>query len=90
MSTKICIKLFTYSAEIDNVCSRLTSIFIRLICNGVRNLDICSTILTDALKFIPEEARDLLRNARRILPEGQYLFKDFVKVKRWTERPLYL
>ena len=30
------------------------------------NLDTCSTILTDALKFIPGEARDLLRNAPRI------------------------
>ena len=57
------------------------------------NLDTCSTILTDALKFIPGEARDLLRNAPRIaidLPEGQYLFKDFIKVKRWTDPPLHL
>ena len=47
--------------------------------------------LIDALKFIPGEARDLLRIALRIaidLPEGQYLFKDFVKVKRWRDRPL--
>ena len=21
-------------------------------------------------------------------PEGRYLFKDFVKVKRWTDQPL--
>ena len=47
--------------------------------------------LIDALKFIPGEARDLLRIALRIaidLPKGQYLFKDFVKVKRWRDRPL--
>ena len=47
--------------------------------------------LIDALKFIPGEARDLLRIALRIaidLSEGQYLFKDLVKVKRWTDRPL--
>ena len=53
--------------------------------------DIKKLLLTDALKFIPREARDLLRIARRIaidLPEGQYLFKDFVKVKRWTDQPL--
>ena len=63
--------------------------FIRLICNRVCNLDTCSTLLTDALKFIPGEARDLLRIAID-LPEGQYLFKDFVKVKRWMDRPLHL
>ena len=53
--------------------------------------DIKKLLLTDALKFIPREARDLLRIARRIaidLPEGQYLFKDFVKVKRRTDQPL--
>ena len=53
--------------------------------------DIKKLLLTDALKFIPREARDLLRIARRIaidLPEGQYLFKDFVKVKRWIDRLL--
>ena len=47
--------------------------------------------LTDALKFISREARDLLRIAPRIaidLPEGRYLFKEFVKVKRWMDRPL--
>ena len=53
--------------------------------------DIKKLLLTDALKFIPGEAMDLLRIAPRIaidLLEGQYLFKDFVKVKRWTDRPL--
>ena len=47
--------------------------------------------LIDVLKFIPGEARDLLRIAPTIaidLPEGRYLFKDFVKVKRWTDQPL--
>ena len=49
--------------------------------------------MIDALKFIPGEARDLLRIALRIaidLPEGRYLFKDFMKVKRWMDRPLHL
>ena len=48
-------------------------------------------LLIDALKFIPGEARDLLRIAQRIvinLPKGQYLFKDFANVKRWTHQPL--
>ena len=48
-------------------------------------------LLIDALKFIPREAKDLLRIAPRIaidFPEGHYLFKDFVKVKRWTDQPL--
>ena len=72
-------KLEKYSAQKDDICSRLTKVFIRLICNRVRNLDTYSTLLTDALKFIPGEARDLLRITLRIaidLPEGQYLFKD--------------
>ena len=77
-------KLNEYSAELDNVCSQLTYVFIRLICNRICTLDTCSTLLTDALKFIPGEARDLLRIAID-LPEGQCLFKDFVKVKRWTD-----
>ena len=53
--------------------------------------DIKKILFIDALKFIPGEVRDLLRIAPRIaidLPEGRYLFKDFVKVKRWTDRPL--
>ena len=53
--------------------------------------DIKKLLLIDALKFIPGEARDLLRIAPRIAldsPEGRYLFKDFVKVKRWTDQPL--
>ena len=53
--------------------------------------DIKKLLLIDALKFIPGEARDLFRIAPRIaidLPEGQYLFKDFVKVKRWMDQPL--
>ena len=48
-------------------------------------------LLLDTLKFIPGEARDLLRIAMRTvidLPEGRYLFKDFVKDKRWTDQPL--
>ena len=48
-------------------------------------------LLIDALKFIPREAKDLLRVAPRIaidFPEGRYLFKDFVKVKRWTDQSL--
>ena len=48
-------------------------------------------LLIDALKFIPGEARDLLRIAPRIaidLPGGRHLFKDFVKVKHWTDQPL--
>ena len=48
-------------------------------------------LLIDALKFIPREAKDLLRVAPRIaidFPKGRYLFKDFVKVKRWTDQPL--
>ena len=47
--------------------------------------------LIDALKFIPGEAKDLLRIAPRMardFPEGRYLFKDFVKVKSWTDQPL--
>ena len=47
--------------------------------------------MIDALKFIPREARDLLRIALRIvinLPERQNLFKDYVKVKRWTDQLL--
>ena len=54
-------------------------------------LDIKNLLLIDALTFIPGEVRDLLRIAPRIaidLPEGRYLFKDFVKVKRWTDGPL--
>ena len=53
--------------------------------------NIMKLLLTDALKFIPREAKDLLRIAPRIaidFPEGRYLFKDFVKVKRWTDQPL--
>ena len=53
--------------------------------------DIKKLLLIDALTFIPGEVRDLLRIAPRIaidLPEGQYLFKDYVKLKRWTDRPL--
>ena len=48
-------------------------------------------LLIDALKFIPREAKDLLRIAPRIaidFPEGRYLFKDIVKVKCWTDQPL--
>ena len=48
-------------------------------------------LLIDVLKFIPGEARDLLRIALRLvinLPKGQYLFKDFIKVKHWTDQPL--
>ena len=47
--------------------------------------------LTDLLKFISREARDLLRIVPRIvidLPEGRYLFKEFVKVKHWMDRLL--
>ena len=43
-----------------------------------KNLDTCSTILTDALKFIPGEARDLLRNAPRIAIDLQ---KDNIYLK---------
>ena len=52
--------------------------------------DIKKLLLIDPLKFIPREARDLLRIALRIvinLPERQNLFKDYVKVKRWTDQP---
>ena len=66
--------------------------FYQTICNRVHNPDTCLTQRNyheiDALKFIPREARDLLRIALRIaidLPKGQYLFKDFVKVKRWRD-----
>ena len=48
-------------------------------------------LLIDPLQFIPREASDLLRIALRIvinLPERQNLFKDYVKVKRWTDQPL--
>ena len=54
-------------------------------------VDIKKLLLIDVLKFIPGEARDLLRIALRIaidLPEGLYLFKDFIKVKRLTDRAL--
>ena len=53
--------------------------------------DIKKFLLSDPLKFIPREARDLLRIALRIvinLPEGQNLFKDYIKVKRLTDQPL--
>ena len=53
--------------------------------------DIKKLLLINALKFIPREAMDLLRTTPRIaidLPEGRYLFKDFVKVKRWTNQLL--
>ena len=53
--------------------------------------DIKKLLLIDKLKFIPGEARDLLRIAPRTvinLPKGRHLFKDFVKVKRWTNQPL--
>ena len=60
-----------------------------------QNLDMIDemkhSLLIDMLKFIPGEARDLLRIAPRTvidLPEGRHLFKDFVKVKRWTDQPL--
>ena len=36
-------KIEKYSTEIDDVCPRLAQVFIRLICNRVRNLDTCST-----------------------------------------------
>ena len=64
--------------------------FYKTICNRFRNLDTCLTYI-DTLKFIPGEARDLLRIAPKTvidLPEGRHLFKDFVKVKRWTDQPL--
>ena len=54
-------------------------------------VDIKKLLLIDVLKFIPGEARDLLRIALRIainLPEGPYLFKDFIKVKRLMDRAL--
>ena len=53
--------------------------------------NIKKSLLIDVLNFIPRKARDLLRIAPRIaidLPKGQYLFKDFVKVKQWRDRPL--
>ena len=53
--------------------------------------DIKKLLLIDPQQFIPREARDLLRIALRIvinLPERQNLFKDYVKVKRWTDQPL--
>ena len=53
--------------------------------------DIKKLLLIDPLQFIPREARDLLRIALRIvinLPERQNLFKDYVKVKRWTDQLL--
>ena len=53
--------------------------------------DIKKLLFIDPLQFIPREARDLLRIALRIvinLPERQNLFKDYVKVKRWTDQPL--
>ena len=53
--------------------------------------NIKKSLLIDALNFIPREAKYLLRIAPRIaidLLKGRYLFKDFVKVKQWTDRPL--
>ena len=53
--------------------------------------DIKKLLLIDMLKFIPGEARDLLRIAPRTVidfPKGRHLFKDFVKVKRWTDEQL--
>ena len=72
-------KLEKYSAKIDDLCSLFAKVFTRLIHNRVRNLDTCSTLLIDALKFNLGEARDLLRIAPRIaidLPKGRSLFKD--------------
>ena len=99
MSTEICIKLFTwssrkYSTEIDDVYSRLSkflSYYLQLSPQSRYMFDTEKLSLTDGLKFISREARDLLRIAPRIvidLPEGRYLFKEFVKVKRWMDRLL--
>ena len=44
-------------------------------------VDIKELLLIDVLKFIPGEARDLLRIALRIaidLPEGLYIFLNFI------------
>ena len=54
-------------------------------------VNIKKLLLIVVLTFIPAEARDLLRIAPRTvidLPKGRHLFKDFVKVKRWTDQPL--
>ena len=54
-------------------------------------VNIKKLLLIVVLTFIPAEARDLLRIALRIaidLPEGLYLFKDFIKVKHLTDRAL--
>ena len=84
-----------YSAEINDACSRLAPVFIRDYLQRSPQskymFDVKKLLLIDALNFFPGEARDLLRIVPRImidLPEGRYLFKDFVKVKRWTDRPL--
>ena len=54
-------------------------------------VNIKKLLLIVVLTFIPAEARDLLRIALRIaidLPEGLYLFKDFIKHKHLTDRAL--
>ena len=54
-------------------------------------VNIKKLLLIVVLTFIPSEARDLLRIALRIaidLPEGLYLFKDFIKDKHLTDRAL--
>ena len=54
-------------------------------------VNIKKLLLIVVLTFIPAEARDLLRIALRIaidLPEGLYLFKDFIKDKHLTDRAL--
>ena len=84
MSTEICIKLFTQAREIYRRVRR------RLLQSSPQSrymFDIKKLLLIDALKFIPGEVINLLRIAID-LPEGRYLFKDFVNVKRWMDRPL--
>ena len=53
-------KLETYSAEIDDIVFLINLSFYQTNLQSSPNLDTCSTLLTDALKFIPGEARDLL------------------------------
>ena len=50
-------------------------------------VNIKKLLLIVVLTFIPAEARDLLRIAID-LPEGLYLFKDFIKDKHLTDRAL--
>ena len=72
----------------DRLFSISTS-FCQPICSRVHNLDTCSTkaIIINRCARIYSRRSNLLRIVID-LPEGRYLFKDFVKVKRLTDRPL--